>query len=290
MGGAPDSGNTAEALLALAKIAPLLPGSDRKKAYAEAKRGVVWLLRLRNLDGGWPTFCRGWGKLPFDRSDVARTAGAMRALLAWRGMPRADGCPALGNDLKKKIDWALLFGHHYLRRRQRPDGSWLPLWFGNENLPNEENPSFGTARALLGLYDLRAFFADKDAHPQVEEEDAMILSGVNWVLCVQNNDGGWGRASVLNISDASSVEETAVVVEALLRLPKSLSPQVDAQKYADATRRGIAFLEKWVESGEFSRAALIGHFFDQWWYSEELYPMIFALSALTAGETPDSEP
>ena len=37
--------------------------------YSAALRGVCWLLNLQNRDGGWPTFCRGWGVLPFDRSD-----------------------------------------------------------------------------------------------------------------------------------------------------------------------------------------------------------------------------
>ncbi|MEZ6048428.1 MAG: hypothetical protein R3C11_23220 [Planctomycetaceae bacterium] len=39
-----------------------------------------WLLDLQNRDGGWPTFCRGWGALPFDRSAPDLTAHALRAL------------------------------------------------------------------------------------------------------------------------------------------------------------------------------------------------------------------
>ena len=30
--------------------------------------GLGWMNSLQNRDAGWPTFCRGWGKLPFDRS------------------------------------------------------------------------------------------------------------------------------------------------------------------------------------------------------------------------------
>jgi hypothetical protein len=40
---------------------------------------VRWLLDLQNGDGGIPTFCRGWGALPFDRSAPDLTAHALRA-------------------------------------------------------------------------------------------------------------------------------------------------------------------------------------------------------------------
>src|SRR5205814_1036115 len=45
--------------------------------------GIKWLLDLQNRDGGIPTFCRGWGALPFDRSAPDLTAHALRAWLAW---------------------------------------------------------------------------------------------------------------------------------------------------------------------------------------------------------------
>src|SRR5262249_58268730 len=48
-----------------------------------ALAGLRWLGELQNRDGGWPTFCRGWGKLPFDRSGSDLTAHALRALRAW---------------------------------------------------------------------------------------------------------------------------------------------------------------------------------------------------------------
>ena len=53
---------------------------------AAARAGVQWLLQLQNRDGGWPTFCRGWGKLPFDRSGTDLTAHALRALYQWRSL------------------------------------------------------------------------------------------------------------------------------------------------------------------------------------------------------------
>src|SRR5262249_6700653 len=41
--------------------------------------GIDWLHKLQNNDGGVPTFCRGWGRLPFDRSGVDLTAHALRS-------------------------------------------------------------------------------------------------------------------------------------------------------------------------------------------------------------------
>src|SRR5207302_3294573 len=67
-GGVPDADDTAGALLALRSLG----ASGETSASAQA--GVLWLLRLQNTDGGIPTFCRGWGTLPFDRSSADLTA------------------------------------------------------------------------------------------------------------------------------------------------------------------------------------------------------------------------
>src|SRR5262249_27465660 len=129
-GGVPDADDTPGALLALAHL-----GADPFTNRAP-DAGVGWLLALQNRDGGWPTFCRGWGYLPFDRSGPDLTAHALRALTFWariRGMPLPD----LDPDLKVRWRWTgspilrLVFqsreGLRYVARQRRPDGSWLPL-------------------------------------------------------------------------------------------------------------------------------------------------------------------
>ena len=73
-GAVPDADDTPGALLAL----HALGGEDGDAARA----GVRWLLGLQNRDGGIPTFCRGWGQLPFDRSSPDLTAHALRAFAA----------------------------------------------------------------------------------------------------------------------------------------------------------------------------------------------------------------
>ena len=81
-GGVPDGDDTSGALLALAVL------GDDPEIQNAATAGVKWLIDLQNTDGGIPTFCRGWGKLPFDRSSPDITAHALRAWQRWRA-PRS---------------------------------------------------------------------------------------------------------------------------------------------------------------------------------------------------------
>ena len=126
-GGVPDSDDTSGALVALRAL-----GEPDAATIAGASAGIRWLLGVQNRDGGIPTFCRGWGTLPFDRSTPEITAHALRAWSAWA--PQVD--PALARRLHRGSLHALRF----LAAAQRDDGAWIPLWFGNEGAPDEENP------------------------------------------------------------------------------------------------------------------------------------------------------
>ena len=216
-GGVPDADDTAGALLALRKL-----GADR--SHAEA--GIGWLLSLQNTDGGIPTFCRGWGTLPFDRSSPDITAHALRAWKAWGLTPH------------HKTDRALAF----LKRTQREDGSWSPLWFGNQHHPHEENPTYGTSRVLLAL----AEYPDQ-CSPE-------IARGADWLR--QNQE--------------DSVEETALALEALAKLGI----------HSDAIRRRAEWLIERIERDEWQKPSPIGFYFARLWYYEELYPLIFSTAAL----------
>jgi squalene-hopene/tetraprenyl-beta-curcumene cyclase len=234
-------------------------------------RGLSWLLGLKNRDGGWPTFCRGWGRLPFDRSGTDLTAHALRAIAAWKdylvgsrvlsvvtswlSMPViVDGmrAPFLS---KSDIDRATRSGLDYLARSQRPDGSWLPLWFGNQHAPDDENPTYGTARVLAAYRDLELM------------DSAPARRGVAWMLGAQNDDGGWGGGR----GTPSSVEETALAVEVLL----------DAGPAAEgAVGRGLEWLIRRVEEGGLHEPTPIGFYFAKLWYFEKLYPIVFTVAAL----------
>ena len=257
-GAVPDVDDTAGALLALRTIYDDAPeAGDRKRSIEEsASAGVAWLLSLQNTDGGWPTFCRGWGKLPFDRSGADLTAHALRALHAWR---------ELANVEKAAVEKVTARGFGYLAKRQKTDGSWAPLWFGNQYHPAEENPVYGTGRVLLAYRDLGRLATEP------------ARRGLAWLAANQGPDGGWGGPeageSDTPAAETASVEETAVAVEALLS-------GSDDERLQTAAQKGLRWLISAVEQGHHRRTAPIGFYFAKLWYHERLYPLTFTVSAL----------
>ena len=278
-GAVPDADDTPGALLALAALRRQSKPEDVARIDAAAAGGIGWLLRLQNADGGWPTFCRGWGALPFDRSGVDLAAHALRALHTWRQLRRA-GCAGQhspnDNGTKtagtagptdhsngtrsvpstEQIDARIGRGLAYLAKQQRSDGRWLPLWFGNQYEAEEENPVYGTARVLLAYRDLGLM----DLEP--------ARRGLNWLVAHQRKDGGWGGGP-----EGSSVEETAVAVEALW----AGGLTADSQPVLEA---GLRWLVEAVETGRYREPAPIGLYFAKLWYYEKLYPLVFTVAAL----------
>jgi squalene-hopene/tetraprenyl-beta-curcumene cyclase len=251
-GGVPDADDTSGALLALRNL-----GFNDEQTKRAAAAAVKWLMGLQNRDGGVPTFCRGWGTLPFDRSGPDITAHALRAVSSWLG----DLPPQTRARAKNFVQ----DGIRYLSRTQRKDGSWFPLWFGNERAGGEENATYGTSRVLLALAELREnpFFIDA----------GMIDAATVWILSAQNPDRGWGGAPSIR----SSIEETALAVEALLA---SAPADVDLELAASAIAGGVEWLIKHTNKGKVCEPSPIGFYFAKLWYYERLYPLIFSVAAL----------
>ena len=168
------------------------------------------------------------------------------------------------NSNESRLFWqlrsAISPGLRYLDRHQRPDGSWLPLWFGNQFAPNDENPTYGTARVLAAYRD----FAMINAEP--------ARRGVVYLLNAQSADGGWGGAAGV----PPSMEETALAVEILL----DAGPEAET-----AVAKGLAWLIDKVESGGLNNPTPIGFYFAKLWYFEKLYPIIFTMAALGRART-----
>ncbi len=241
-GAVPDADDTAGAIVMLRRAAQLGLAVDS----AVVDRAAQWLLGLQNDDGGWPTFCRGWGRLPFDQSCPDITAHALRALRGWHPPGIAEAVPGVA------AGWA------YLERTQRPDGSWLPLWFGNQHAPDQGNPVLGTARVLLAAEPDRA--------------GAMVERGAAYLRQAQNTDGGWGGDRGI----PSTVEETALALSALARV---LALRREAG-LGLALERGLGYLEQLMANGTWTEPAPIGLYFASLWYSERLYPVIWTVEAL----------
>jgi squalene-hopene/tetraprenyl-beta-curcumene cyclase len=235
-GGVPDADDTSGAMIAMSRM------GEREALRA----GANWLLKLQNSDGGWPTFCRGWGKLPFDKSSPDVTAHALRAL------SRSD--PAGINPARTH---AISRGFGYLSSVQRDNGSWLPLWFGNQSAQDHANPVLGTARVLM-------------AWAEISQHTEESITGVQYLLNVQNPDGGWGGDKGV----LSSVEETALAVTALTRFTRQDGVRA-------ALSSGVRYLASQVEDGSWAKPAPIGLYFASLWYSEDMYPVIWTVEALS---------
>lgn len=252
-GGVPDADDTAGALLALRRL-----GSDGERAGPGVQAGLRWLLDLQNRDGGMPTFCRGWGWLPFDRSSPDLTAHAVRAWLAWR--------EAVTPELRAALECGLRGAVDYLRRTQHADGSWVPLWFGHQEHPAEENPLYGTARVMPALAELVAAGWAEAAAPLARARE--------WLVARQGPDGGWSGAE----GAAPALEETALAVEALIAAwPGGAEPEARA---GAALAAGVTWLAAAVEGERWREPAPIGFYFAKLWYFERLYPLIFVTGAL----------
>jgi len=257
-GGVPDADDTPGALLALLALGPV----DARVRHA-GELGTRWLLGLQNSDGGIPTFCRGWGTLPFDRSGEDLTAHALRAWSAW--LPQWKG------RLRAQVTQAIAKGIAFLEARQRPDGTWVPLWFGNEHSPSEENPTWGTSRVLLALREMQ--------HCGFAVSPAAVARGCEALAGMQQPEGGWSGSGARRLP--CSIEETGMALEALAGTART-----------GAVDRGTRWLVERVERGEWKLVAPVGFYFAKLWYFERLYPQLATVAGLGAAVKhlpPDSE-
>ncbi|MCE9526147.1 MAG: squalene--hopene cyclase, partial [Planctomycetales bacterium] len=174
-GAVPDADDTPGALLALYAFAKVTPQSSQEKFGHNMTSGYAWLIQLQNHDCGWPTFCRGWGKLPFDRSGTDITAHVLRTFGIFSHW-RDNNSEGSSMTELRPVAYALEF----LSRRQHMSGFWSPLWFGNQDHPTEDNPVYGTSKVVMAYRDLGLM------------DSSEAKRGLAWILKNQNPDGGWG--------------------------------------------------------------------------------------------------
>jgi squalene-hopene/tetraprenyl-beta-curcumene cyclase len=162
----PDTDDTAEVLIALHRTK--LPDERRKREAIE--RGKAWLLGMQSSNGGWGAFDRNntrriVNEIPFcdfgeviDPPSEDVTAHVIEALSL---LGEADSR-------------AVTRGLNYLRREQRPHGSWFGRW--------GVNYVYGTASVLPAFHT-----AERDmSKPRFQRAAA-------WLRGRQNAGGGWGE-------------------------------------------------------------------------------------------------
>lgn len=251
-GSVPDADDTPGAILALLDM---YEGSQQE--MDALVHGCLWLVDLQNSDGGFPTFCKGWGKLPFDSSCADLTG---HALLAYISVLDKLGS-TLPDSMKRQIFNSATKAAAYLQKNQATDGHWLPLWFGNQQTVGNRNPVYGTARVSAYLTDCISRSFVKDGLREILI--TMNLSAQKYLLSQQNADGSWGGQKNID----GTMEETSLAISALI----SLHPK--------ACEAGFAWLA--VEANVNNmRPSPIGLYFAALWYDEKMYPIVCYAEAL----------
>ena len=250
--GYPDTDDTAEIVLALARIADV---DEAQPIRAAVDRGVRWTVGMQSKDGGWGAFdadnTRELAyKLPFcdfgavidpPSSDV--TAHVVE-MLAAQGLADTDAC-------HRGVAW--------LWASQEPDGSWFGRWGANY--------VYGIGAVVPALIAAGA-----------DPNDPRIRRAITWLVDHQNEDGGWGEdlRSYVDTTWAgrgtSTASQTAWALLALLA----------AEAESAAVERGIGWLERtqlptgtWDEP-QFTGTGFPGDFYINY----HLYRLVFPISAL----------
>jgi squalene-hopene/tetraprenyl-beta-curcumene cyclase len=167
----PDLDDTAVVVMAMDRAEGVSP--KRQTAYSDAiARGREWIVGLQSRNGGWASFDANntalyLNNIPFsdhgallDPPTVDVTARCV-SMLAQLGETAATS-PAL----KRGIEFIL--------SEQEKDGSWFGRW--------GMNYIYGTWSALCALN-------AAGVHPSAGH----IHKAVQWLISIQNEDGGWGE-------------------------------------------------------------------------------------------------
>jgi squalene-hopene/tetraprenyl-beta-curcumene cyclase len=152
--------------------------SDPGKQKEVEARAIAWLKGMQSQDGGYAAFDadNDWGVLnaiPFSDHNAMLDptcpdiTGRVLEALARRGVPNTD--PAVHKAV------------HYLVNTQEKNGSWYGRW--------GVNYLYGTFLAVRGLR--AAGFDDPNVYRHASD----------WVISVQNPDGGWGESCASYVRD-----------------------------------------------------------------------------------------
>ena len=216
----PDLDDTAVVVMAMDRARHLseVSGAPDPKTYdMPIDRGREWVNGLQSKNGGWAAFDADntyhyLNNIPFadhgalldpPTVDVAARCVSMLAQLGETDSPRMKAALA------------------YLEREQMPDGSWFGRW--------GVNYVYGTWSALCAL-----------GAAGLEPDHPMVAKAADWLVEIQNTDGGWGEDCDSYALDyegyephASSCSQTAWALLGLMAAGRTDHP---------AVARGVAWL------------------------------------------------
>jgi squalene-hopene/tetraprenyl-beta-curcumene cyclase len=251
----PDIDDTIMVLMALYDLK--LEGDEDRARSDACVRGLGWVLSLQSKNGGWGSFDKDntksfLTKLPFadhnamiDPPTADITARTLECLAQY-GFTKSDEC------VRDAIS--------FLRREQDPDGSWFGRW--------GVNYIYGTWQALKGLADIG------------EDMNApYVRKAVDWLLSVQNEDGGWGESCETYLrpnqkgKGISTPSQTAWAVMGLISAGISEHPTVES-----GIRR---LLDTQRNDGNWDESEFTGTGFPKVFYLEyTMYRLYFPVMAL----------
>ncbi|MGH8783284.1 squalene--hopene cyclase [Paraburkholderia sp.] len=165
----PDVDDTAVVAMAMHRAAALTGSNVDREAIARARE---WVVGMQSSDGGWGAFEPEntqyyLNNIPFSDHGAlldpptADVSGRCLSMLAQLGEMPADSEPA-----QRALDYVL--------KEQESDGSWYGRW--------GMNYVYGTWSALCSLN------AAGIAH-----DDPRMRRASQWLVSIQNDDGGWGE-------------------------------------------------------------------------------------------------
>jgi squalene-hopene/tetraprenyl-beta-curcumene cyclase len=213
----PDVDDTAVVVMAMHRAAGLTQSDVDSEAIARARE---WIVGMQSSDGGWGAFEPEntqyyLNNIPFSDHGAlldpptADVSGRCLSMLAQLGE-----MPGTSEPSRRAYD--------YLLKEQESDGSWYGRW--------GMNYIYGTWTALCALN--AAGLSHSDAH---------MTRAVQWLVSIQNDDGGWGEGGESYKLDyrgyeraPSTASQTAWAVLGLMAAGAVDHP---------AVARGIAYLQ-----------------------------------------------